>query len=83
MKPNVLASPVHPRLGHEGHFVPELAGVCSYQQAGREGLGVEENVALLKRYNWAEQRVNDLILAHLNSTPEWEVKDALALHAWL
>lgn len=83
MKPNVIESPVHPRLGHEGRFVPELAGVCTYEQAGREGLGVEENVVLLKRYNWVEQRVNDLILAHLNSTPEWEVKDALALHAWL
>lgn len=83
MRPNIIESPVHPRLGHNGNFVPELAGVCTYEQAGREGLGVEENVALLKRYNWVEQRLNDLILASLNSTPEWEVKDAFALHAWL
>ncbi len=83
MKPNVTEPPIHPRLGHDGHFVPELAGVCTYEEAAREGLGVEENVALLKRYNWVEQRINDLILAKLNSTPEWEVKDAFALHAWL
>ena len=83
MKPNVIEVPTHPRLGHAGNFVPELAGVCTYAEAAREGLGVEENVALLKRYNWVEQRINDLILANLNSTPEWEVKDALALHAWL
>jgi len=68
----------HPRLG-----VPELAGVCTYEQAAGSGLGVEENVALLKRYNWVETRLTDLILTHLTATPEWEVKDALCLHVWL
>ena len=43
VKPNAV-QPVHPRLG-----VPELAGVCTYEEAARSGLGVEENVALLKR----------------------------------
>jgi hypothetical protein len=70
--------PVHPRIG-----VPELAGICTYEEADRPGLGVEENVRLLKRYNWIETRITDLILTQLTATPEWEVKDALALHVWL
>lgn len=70
--------PTHPRLG-----IPELAGVCSYEQADRSGFGVEENVALLKRYNWVETRLTDLMLTQVTATPEWEVKDALCLHAWL
>ena len=70
--------PVHPRIG-----VPELADVCTYEEVGRPGLRVEENVALLKRYTWVETRLTDLILGHLTATPEWEVKDALCLHVWL
>lgn len=72
------AAPVHPRLG-----VPELAGICAYADAARPGFGVEENVARLKRYNWVETRLTDLVLTQLTATPEWEVKDALCLHVWL
>jgi hypothetical protein len=72
------APPVHARIG-----VPELAGVCTYAEAGRAGIPVEENVRLLKRYNWVETRLTDLILTHLTATPEWEVKDGLSLHVWL
>lgn len=79
-QPNHLQrrSPSHPRLG-----IPELAGVCTYAEADRPGLGVEENVALLKRYNWVETRLTDLMLTQVTATPEWEVKDALCLHVWL
>lgn len=68
----------HPSLG-----IPELAGVCRYRDVDRAGYGVEQNVALLKRYNWVETRLTDILLAHVTSTPEWEVKDALCLHVWL
>ncbi len=68
----------HPSLG-----IPELAGVCRYSDVDHPGFGVEQNVALLKRYNWVETRLTDILLAHLTSTPEWEVKDALSLHVWL
>jgi hypothetical protein len=63
--------------------VPELAGVCTYAEAGQPGLGVEDNVAPLKRYNWVETRLTDLVLAHVTSTPEWEVKGGFCLHVWL
>jgi hypothetical protein len=77
-RPAVDPSPVHPRLG-----IPELGGICRYADVGTPGFGVEENVALLKRYNWVETRLTDLFLTQLTATPEWEVKDAFALHVWL
>lgn len=67
----------HPTLG-----IPELAGVCTYGEAARPGLSVEENVASLKRANWIETRLTDLALAFITATPEWEVKDGLCLHVW-
>jgi hypothetical protein len=63
--------------------IPELAGVCRYDDVGAPGFSVEENVALLKRFNWVETRLTDLFLTQLTATPEWEVKDAFALHVWL
>src|SRR5438105_606339 len=71
-------APGHPRIG-----IPELAGVCRYDEVGAPGFGVEENVALLKRYNWVETRLTDLFLTQLTATPEWEVKDGFSLHVWL
>jgi hypothetical protein len=71
-------APAHPRIG-----IPELAGVCRYDEVRAPGFGVEENVALLKRYNWIETRLTDLYLTQVTATPEWEVKDAFSLHVWL
>ena len=70
--------PSHPESG-----IPELAGVCTYAEAGGLGLGVEENVRRLKRYAWIEAGMTDLMLARLTATPEWEVKGGLSLHVWL
>lgn len=62
--------------------VPELAGLCDYGEAARAGLPVEENVRRLLRLHWMEKRLLEISLAHLPSTPEWEVKCGLALHQW-
>jgi hypothetical protein len=43
---------------------------------------VDENVRLLLRYHWLERALMTTMLAHLPSTPTWEVKCALALHQW-
>jgi hypothetical protein len=61
---------------------PELAGVATYAQAARIGYSVEENVQRLLRIHWAERRLMDIMLAHIASTPVWELKCALALHQW-
>ncbi|MGQ0712797.1 MAG: hypothetical protein ACT4PJ_03580 [Gemmatimonadaceae bacterium] len=63
--------------------MPELAGVTTYQGAARVGFSVDENVRRLLRFHWVERRLMLLGVAHLPSTPEWEVKCALALQQWL
>ncbi|MEX2110794.1 MAG: hypothetical protein WD802_09345 [Gemmatimonadaceae bacterium] len=62
--------------------IPELAGVATYTAAAAIGYTVEDNVQRLLRLHWTERRLMDLMLAHLASTPVWEVKCALALHQW-
>ena len=63
--------------------LPPLAGVCSYEEAGRVGYSIEENVRLLKRFLWVQSRLSELICAHITATPEWEAKEGLSLHFWL
>lgn len=63
--------------------VPPLAGLCSYDDATQPGLSVEENVALMRRYNYTEIQLNQIMAAHLPSVPEWEVKCGFSLHLWL
>jgi hypothetical protein len=60
-----------------------LAGLCSYEDAARPGLGVDETVERLKRYAYALRRLHEVAAAHLPATPEWEIKCALSLHLWL
>src|SRR5690606_35715019 len=60
----------------------ELAGLCTYDEAARIGFGVEESVRRLVRLHWCEKRLAEIAVARLASTPEWEVKCALALHQW-
>jgi hypothetical protein len=62
--------------------IPELAGVASYADAARIGYSVDENVRRLLRCHWVERGLMTTMLAHLPSTPIWEVKCALALHQW-
>jgi hypothetical protein len=59
--------------------IPPLAGLDP-DKAGRVGLTVEENVRRLMRYQWVARRLMEITWAHLASTPEWEIKCALALH---
>ncbi|SEO62948.1 hypothetical protein [Paenibacillus sp. OV219] len=62
--------------------IPPLAGLSSYEDACKPGYSVDHNVELLKRYNYAESRLNQIFAAHLPSTPEWEVKCAFSLYMW-
>jgi hypothetical protein len=69
--------PSSPSLG-----IPELGGVATYDGAAQIGYSVDENVRRLLRYHWVERGLMTTMLAHLASTPTWEVKCALALHQW-
>lgn len=63
--------------------LPSLAGICSYEEAARLGLGVDETVSRLLRCAWVEKRLMEFSLYWINPTPEWEVKEALSLHTYL
>ncbi|HSK21200.1 MAG TPA: hypothetical protein VK912_18745 [Longimicrobiales bacterium] len=62
--------------------IPELVGLCTYEEATRIGFSVDENVRRLVRLHWVEKRLMDIAVARLPATPEWEVKCALGLHMW-
>src|SRR6266576_2981398 len=49
--------------------IPPLAGICSYEEAARPGLSVDETVVRLKRYNYVLRRLQEIGAAHLPSTP--------------
>ncbi len=63
--------------------IPPLAGLATYEEAARPGLGVDDNVELMRRYNYIEGQLYKLSAAFINPTPEWEVKGALSLHLYL
>jgi len=63
--------------------VPPLAGLATYDEAARVGLGVDENVDRMRRLNYVEARLYEISAAFMNPTPEWEVKGALSLHLYL
>ncbi len=63
--------------------IPPLAGLATYEEAARPGFSVDDNVDLMRRYNWVEKRLYEISAAFLNPTPEWEVKCALSLHLYL
>lgn len=62
--------------------LPQLAGVCTYEEAAQVGLSVEETVGFMIRFAWIKKRMMETSLYWLNPTPEWEVKEALSLHIY-
>ena len=63
--------------------IPSYAGVCTPEETRRQGFSVAEATRRLRRLAFVQRRLASIAAAHLNCTPEWEVKSALALHAWL
>ncbi len=63
--------------------LPMLAGLCSFDEASRPGLSVEQCVARLKRYHYAFKRLHGIFIARLTSEPIYELKMAFSLHAHL
>jgi hypothetical protein len=63
--------------------IPPLAGLANYEGAQKVGPSVDENVDLLRRYNYIKSRLYEISASFMNPTPEWEVKCALSLHLYL
>jgi hypothetical protein len=61
--------------------LPPLAGLCSFEEAQKPGLSVEECVRRLKRYHYALKRLHEVLLARLAAEPIYELKMAFSLHA--
>ena len=63
--------------------ITPLAGLATYAAAAKPGFGVEDNVRRFLRYAWIEKNAMQTALYWLAPTPEWEVKEAVRLHASL
>ncbi len=63
--------------------LPPLAGLATFEQAARPGLGVEACVARLKRYHYALKRLHEVFTARITAEPIFELKTAFAHHAYL
>src|SRR5216110_3531920 len=63
--------------------LPQLAGVCSMEEAMKPGLSVEECVRRLKRYHYAFKRLHQILTARITAEPLYELKMGFSLHAHL
>ncbi|MCX8090714.1 MAG: hypothetical protein N3I86_07235 [Verrucomicrobiae bacterium] len=61
--------------------LPQLAGLCSMEDAMKPGLSVEECVRRLKRYHYAFKRLHQIFVARLTAEPLYELKMGFSLHA--
>src|SRR5688572_20181239 len=63
--------------------VPQpLAGLCSYHEAARTGITVDDTVNRLRRYVYVKTQLLFLFASRFNGVPEWETKGAFSLHLW-
>jgi hypothetical protein len=63
--------------------LPPLAGICSFADAMKSGLSVEECVHRLKRFHYAFKRLHEIFTARITAEPIYELKMAFSLHAHL
>ncbi len=73
-----------PLNGYESYKgLPQLAGLCTVQEAARPGLLVEECVRRLKRFHYAFKRLHQILTARITAEPIYELKTGLSHHAYL
>ena len=63
--------------------LPPLAGLCSYDDARRTSLAVEECVRWMKRHHYILIRLHEIMTARITAEPVYELKTAFSLHAYL
>jgi hypothetical protein len=82
----VTEAPQHPPRGFTYSYkgfagLPPLVGLHTMDEAAATGLTVSESVARLKRIHWSLKRLHSIFVAHITSTPIYELKMAFSLHA--
>jgi hypothetical protein len=73
---------IDPKTYRPAHDLPPLAGLCTFDEALRPGLSVEESVRRLKRCHWALKRLHEIFIARLTAEPCYELKMAFSLHGY-
>ncbi|MPZ17840.1 MAG: hypothetical protein GEV06_08020 [Luteitalea sp.] len=63
--------------------LPPLAGICSFEEAARPGLSVEESVRRLKRHHYGFKRLFQVFQSRLTAEPVYELKMAFSYHSHL
>lgn len=63
--------------------VPPLAGLCSFQEAQRASLSVEQCVDWMKRHHYVLRRLHGIFTARLTAEPLYELKTAFSYHGYL
>jgi len=63
--------------------LPPLAGLCSFADAQRAGLSVEECVTWMKRHHYLLVRLHQIFTARITAEPVYELKTAFSLHSYL
>ncbi|MBI3876463.1 MAG: hypothetical protein HY300_11025 [Verrucomicrobia bacterium] len=61
--------------------LPPLGGLCTFADAMKPGLSVEESVRRLKRHHYAFKRLHHIFTARITAEPVLELKNAFSLHA--
>lgn len=72
-------------MKHDSSYrgLPALAGLCTFAEAMKPSLPVEQCVARLKRLHYAFKRLSHLLTARITAEPIYELKMGLSLHAHL
>jgi hypothetical protein len=63
--------------------LPPLAGLATFEEAARPGLGIEACVARLKRYHYTFKRLHQIFNARITAEPIYELKTGFSHHAYL
>ncbi len=73
-----------PLTGYQSYKgLPQLAGLCTVDEAAKPGLSVEECVRRLKRFHYCFKRLHQILTARITSEPIYELKTAFAHHAYV
>src|SRR4051794_11320241 len=63
--------------------LPQMAGLCTIEEAMKPGLSVEECVRRHKRYHYAFKRLHQITNARITAEPIYELKTIFSLHSHL
>ncbi len=63
--------------------VPPLAGLCTFAEAQRTSMSVEDCVTWMKRHHYVLLRLHGIFTARITAEPLYELKTAFSLHSYL